>query len=136
MTFFVEVRLAAAYNAQNEPFSPILTGFRFFQIFGSCHSDFWKISKKKIINFHFGLGYPVFVLFSSEKSMMKLNVCLFKSEKLHYVMCTHQAHQVHQARIRHIFIEISMTGTNCSLDCHLGATQRDLPPGMSKKSPV
>ena len=114
MTFFAEIRLGAAYKALNERFSLIFTDFRFFQIFRSCHW-FLKISKK-ITNLHFSLGSAIFVHFCSEKSMMKLNVTFFKSEKLYYVMYTHLAHRVHQAHIRHIFDEISMTGENDCLD--------------------
>ena len=127
MTFFAEIRLGAAHKAQNEPFSLILGGFRFFQIFGSCHLDFWKF-RWKIINFHFSLGFAVFVHFCSEKSMMELNVSFFGSAKLYNVLCTHQAHQVHQAHTRHIFLEISMTGTNYCFAGHMQPAKRDIPP--------
>ena len=109
-------------------------------------SDFFRFSdpviqifenfEKKIINFHFSLGFAIFVHFCSEKSMLKLNVSFFKPEKLYHVMCTHQAHRVHQAHIRHIFSEISMTSRNGSLEGNLEATSREIPPGMSTKSPV
>ena len=115
MTFFAEIRLGAAYKTQNERFSLIFEkknvqsqNSHIWWIF--C--EIWLFLKK----FHFSLGSAIFVHFCSEKSMMKLNVSFFKSEILHYVMCTHQAHRVHQAHIRHIFDEISMTGENDCLD--------------------